>query len=277
MGIIGSGTAETLFSNIKIINMKKDKTISFLLLDHNRPEESRLCLESIKKHCSEIKYKIYFLANGNDENYAQKFFEEGLIDHLIQNKKNNGCGFGTMQLFQTCDTEYAFYVQVDQFMISDLLPRDIEDFCRALEGGKVGHIDVAGDQGNGSFSERALFTSVSFYNAISKEGGGPGPYCHLKWSEESVQDYYRDNEIHFLTTDLIFQNNGKWSQRENPDGSKWRHRTDSKELWMISPPSIKYDYPKFSDEEWKEVLKTQSWEDGKIPKSELEHSFKCFN
>jgi len=256
--------------------MKKDKTISFLLLDYNRPEEARLCLESIKKNCSEIKYKVYFLDNGSDENYARKFLDEGLIDHLIQNKKNNGCGFGTIQLFQACDTEYAFYVQVDQYMISELLPRDIDDFRRALEDEKVGHIDVAGNQGNGVYSERALFTSVSFYNSIPKEGGGPGPYCHLKWSEESVQDHYKDNEIHFLTTPLIFKNNGKWSERQGICGAKYRHRTDTKQLWMLSPPSVKYDYPNFSDREWDEVLKTGTWIGGKIPENELKHSFNCF-
>ena len=39
---------------------------------------------------------------------------------------------------------------------------------------------------------------------------------------------------------------------------------------------MKYVYPKFTDEEWEEVLSTKKWEDGKIPSSEIEHSFTCW-
>ena len=158
-----------------------------------------------------------------------------------------------------------------------LTQESVDGFVKYLTNTpNIGHIDLAGNQGNGVYSERAQFISTSFYRSISKEGGGPGPFAHLKWTEESMQDYYKEANLSFTTTDTVFVNNGKWSVRENPDGSKWRHRTDTKELWMLSPPTRQYEYPKFTKAEWMQVLENKSWPDGQIPEEEKKHSFKCF-
>ena len=54
----------------------------------------------------------------------------------------------------------------------------------------------------------------------------------------------------------------------------WKHRTDTKELWLVKGPvKQKAEFPFLSDEEWQEVLETQKWE-GRIPERELPHSFK---
>ena len=67
-------------------------TSSILILDYNQKEESKTLLESIKANALFDK-KVYFLANGNSEDYAYDYYKDGLIDVLISNKENNGCGF----------------------------------------------------------------------------------------------------------------------------------------------------------------------------------------
>jgi hypothetical protein len=249
---------------------------SILVLDHQRPEESRRCLESLKKH-AKFDNRVTFMSNGGDSSYAFEFFKEGLVDRLISERENLGCGFGTMELFNGARSKHAFYVQSDQFLQGDIFSSDVDKFVEILgTSEKVKHIDLAGNQGNGIFSERALFINVEFYNSIQKDGGGPGPFSHLKWTEESCQDFYKAHGFKFLSTNTLFANNGKISVRENPDGSKWRHRTDTKELWMLSPPTKKYGYPKFSNEEWEKVLEEKIWPDGQIPENEKPHSFNCF-
>jgi len=263
---------------------------SILILDHNQFQEAKILLESIEQ-CARFDKKIYYLANGNTEDYAHEFYRQGLIDVLIVNKKNNGGGFGTMQLFQSCDTEYAFYIQADQYFRRRVTQASVDSWVKVLEEHPTpdktehwqGHkkrgatmiplIDLAGDQGNGQYSERGQFINVDFYNSVPREGGGPGPYHHLEWTENSMQKYIQDKKLEIVVVQpLIIADAGKWAVRESPDGSRWKHRTDTKELWMISPPSEKYVYPEFTDEEWEKAL-SSGWTDGDIPEKDKEHSF----
>ena len=64
-------------------------TSSILILDYNQKEESKTLLESIKANAIFDK-KVYFLANGNSEDYAYENYKDGLIDVLISNKENRG-------------------------------------------------------------------------------------------------------------------------------------------------------------------------------------------
>jgi len=255
---------------------------SILILDHNQHREAKILLESIEQ-CALFDRKVYYLANGNTEDYAYDFYKQGLIDVLIVNKQNNGCGFATMQLFKSCDTKHALYIQADQYFHRVTKQADVDSWAKVLEdnpptnsptGTSVSHIDLAGNQGHGQYSERGHFINVDFYNSIPKEGGGPGPFHHLLWTEESVQNHIRDVGAELVSVQpFVIGDAGKWAVRENPDGSRWKHRTDTKELWMLHPPSEKYVYPKFTDEEWETVIDTRSWLDGDIPEQEKEHSF----
>lgn len=255
---------------------------SILVLDHDQRQEAKILLESIEQ-CALFDKKVYYLANGNTEDYAYDFYKQGLIDVLIVNKKNNGCGFATMQLFQSCDTEHAIYVQADQYFYSKINQQAVDGWAKILsdyspnQSGtetKISHIDLAGNQGRGEYSERGHMINVDFYNSIQKHGGGPGPYHHLEWTEYSMQQYIKKNDLEMVIMQpLIIADAGKWAVRENPDGSRWKHRTDTKELWMISSPIEKYVYPKFTDEEWDQVLHSKSWPDGDIPEEEKDSSF----
>jgi hypothetical protein len=255
---------------------------SILILDHDQRQEASILLESIEQ-CALFDKKVYYLANGNTEDYAYDFYKQGLIDVLIVNKKNNGGGFATMQLFQSCDTEYALYIQADQYFYRKTKQEEVDSWVDALckyptdnpdAETKISHIDLAGNQGHGEYSERGHLINVDFYNSIPKHGGGPGPYHHLEWTEYTMQQHIKQNDLEMVSVQpLAIADAGKWAVRENPDGSKWKHRTDTKELWMLSPPSEKYVYPKFTDREWEKTLEDKSWPDGQIPEGEKEHSF----
>ena len=87
---------------------------SILILDYNQKEESKRLLESIKANAF-FKKKVYFLANGNSEDYAYEYYKDGLIDVLISNKENNGCGFGTMQLLKAVIQSMLFIYSAISF------------------------------------------------------------------------------------------------------------------------------------------------------------------
>lgn len=62
-----------------------------------------------------------------------------------------------MQLFKSCDTEYAFYIQCDQFLQSSITEEHVSGFVKAIEENEqFCYIDLAGDQGHGEYSERVI-------------------------------------------------------------------------------------------------------------------------
>lgn len=260
--------------------------IEYLILDYEREEEARLLLESIEKY-SKFDYTVTFLSNGGDQTYAKKLKEEGLIDKLILNQVNTGSGGGTVQLFAQCETKYAFYIQVDHILAAELNREHINAFIDLVENQGYCYVDLAGDQCHGVYSERAQFINTEFYNSIPKSVGGAGPWHEMPWTEEYVQNYIKDNNLKYKSvyfegdsrhqlgekTKLpVFLNNGKWSYRSNLDGSLWKHKTDTGELWMIKKPTQKFVYPNFTDEEWESAFRGD-WPDGKIPEKNEPHSF----
>ena len=254
--------------------------IEYLILDYQKKFEAEQLLESIKKY-SKFKYSVTFLSNGGKHDYAIEFKKQGLIDNLIINETNTGGGAGTVQLFAQAKTKYALYIQVDQTLSGELGQQSIDSFINLIENENYSYIDLSGDQGRGNYSERAQFMPVKFYNSIPKTIGGPGPWDDMKWTEECVQDFIKNNNLKYKSVSFIDSNNrtipifldaGKWSFRSNPDGSEWKHRTDTKELWMLKKPSQKFSFPRFSENEWEEVLHN-GWQDGKIPEREVKDSF----
>ena len=108
----------------------------------------------------------------------------------------------------------------------------------------------------------------------------------MKWTEWYVQQYFAANNktIDFITTldpddskpreVCFFRDTGKFTVRSNPDGSRWKQRTDTKQLWMLSPPTERFSWPRFTKKDWREVLETQMWPDGKVPFLQKQDSFK---
>lgn len=255
--------------------------ISYLILDFMRPKESSICLESLKQH-SRFPYQVIYLSNGGVQDYVIDHYNKGLIHKLILNKKNTGLGFGTTDLFKICDTRYAIYVQSDQYLRRTFAQDEVEFlisfFDTAKDNKAIKSISLAGDQCQGKYSERAHIIDVNFYNSISnKPNGGAGPYHDIEWNEGYIQRHYETmNYLHYIY-ETLFMDNGCYATRQNPDGSVWTHRTDTKQLKYISGPiNHKFVYPQFTDAEWEQVLRDQSWPEWRVPEKERNNSFIFF-
>lgn len=264
--------------------------ITIAVLDYNRPEEARKALISLREN-AKFAHHILYLDNGSDEisrsslnprdykyRYSAEFLNEDLIDELIVNRKNNGCGAGMEQLYHASRTKYVLLHQVDQFLQYKMEQNFVDNLICALEGREYHCIDLAGNQGCGKFSDRAHLMSRELYLSIPKsvngEFGGPGPFNHLKYTEEFVGDYFVEHNLKIAHLFTPFVDNGKFSVREIGDG-KYKHRCDSKELWILKKPTYRTkEYPPFSNEEWQIALGQQGWPDGKIPEKWIPHSFK---
>jgi len=253
-----------------------------LILDYNRPNELKNLLNSLKENAL-FEKKIVVLNNGGDK-YADKFLKEGLCDRVINNSINIGCGAGTVQLFSQCQSEFAFYIQVDHLLQMQLTQKHIDFFTEKIVFENNYYIDLAGNQGHGNYSERAQFIRRSDYLIAQKDFGGPGPLDNLKWTEESVQDYMKEQGLKFFSfypvpNQLIppFRDCGWDSARENPDGSKWLHNPDTKLLKCLNPPTEIFTFPPLDEEEWEMAINGLWPEGGQVPKQWKGSEFEVWN
>lgn len=269
--------------------MFPEPKVSFLVLDYEKPAESRLLLESLKKHVK-FQHKVIYLHNGW-ANYPQTYLNDSLIDQLIISNDNDGLGIGTKILFANCFSQYAIYVQNDQILGRDFTEEELEYLISFLPYKRdrdettpwVRSIGLAGDPCHGTYSERAHLIETSTYFEWEHEymlpHGGAGPYHDQPWREGYIQSLYKKyNWKHHIYHAPMFIDNGRTAIRQNPDGSTWKHFPDTKQLWLMKGPvKEKFVYPYFTDAEWDEVIKTQRWRDGKIPEQEVKNSFHVWN
>lgn len=258
--------------------------IEYLILDYNRPDEALNLLKSIRANSS-FKYKITYLDNGCGLDYPSKLKNIRLIDNLIINNKNIGCGAGTIQLFAQSFADYVFYIQVDQVQQTIINEEFVLSMIDLIENHGYSYIDLAGDQGHGNYSERAQFISPKFYNSIPKTIGGPGPWSEIKWTEECVQNYIKDNNLNYKSVYAnvygrnypIFGDRGKWSIRQEKDGTVWKHRTDTKTVSIISGDiKMKHTYYPFSENQWNQILSTKECKD-MVPDGWKNHVFQYWS
>ena len=250
--------------------------IEILILDYNRPKELEELLLSIDRFCK-FKKKVVVLNNGG-ERYADVHQTNRLIDKVIHNQINVGCGLGTIQLFSQCESDYAFYIQVDHELIAPIYQADIKNMVEMLEEKGFDYIDCAGDQGQGKYSERAQFINRNYYLSIPKMAGGPGALDDLKWTEECVQEAHPK----FFTIRLPngfppFIDKGKDSVRSNPDGSQWKHHPDTKVVYCLKKPTRKFTFPPLTDNEWNLAIAGKWPKEGYIPKAWADNSFEVWN
>ena len=257
----------------------------FLILAYERQEESRILLESLKQYVKipRQNYWVTYLDNGSQENgEVLSWYKLGLIDQLVLRHHNTGGSWGMVDLCNLCQSEYAFLIQNDQFLVQDINQEVISALISALDRSKI--VDLAGFQaGAGKFSDRASFVRISDYREWTKNLENYGPGYEGKHEDKELNDH-NEGKIQRLfeknnwkvcgTNSIVFGNNGKWSVRQNEDGSIWRHATDTKEQYLLKTPvKERVNYPRFNSEEWDYVLKNQSWPDGQIPEGEKQHSF----
>lgn len=261
--------------------------VSFLVLDFDKPVESRLLLESIRDR-TQFAHKTIYLHNGRrdaGEEYGYQYLRDGLIDQFIQTRVNHGLGVGTRDLFSACFSPWAVYAQNDQILARDFEVAELQEIIgligtKTAAGEEVASVSLAGPVcGEGVYTERAHLISAGFYRHMEMNVGlpcgGAGPYHHEPWREGAIQRYYKDNGYTHLTSRrALFMDNGREAKRQNPDGSRWMHYPDTKSLFLLSGPvTERYIYPYLTEQEWDQVIATQSWPPGQIPEREKGNSF----
>lgn len=263
----------------------KEPQVSFLVLDFQKEIESYLCLKSIKKYVK-FPYKVIYLHNGKSD-YCNKFYNEGLVDTLINTKENQGLGISTRDLIAICQSEFFIYLQNDQYIARDFLQEELNSMLWKLNTinqyeQNISSISLAGSPcGKDIYSERCHIMRTRDYKKWEDQEllghHGAGPYHEGEWREAQIQKIYKEeHRIHYEWPQPLVADNGVFAVRENKDKSIWAHRTDLKSLFNIVKPTEKNSvYPKFTDEEWNLALGV-GWPDGKIPESELPHSFECW-
>lgn len=260
--------------------------INILVLNYAKPRETELCLRSIKKFCN-FDHRVILLNNGyRDPEIIHGFFYNGLIDFLINEPENKGGGFGTVRLFEESqsdgDANYSLWIENDCEIAGPITQNEINSWIEAVNYQNYKCLDLTGGIcGANVYSGRSFFINTEFYNSIpkfelSETGeklyGGPGPFNHVKYLEQFIQEYFKENNYNIAHIRAI-KDNGYSSIRENPDGSQFIHRPDTKELKVLKYPTEKYIYPKWSSREWSEVLQTKNWPDWQIPENERADSF----
>lgn len=256
--------------------------ISVGILDFNRPKEAELLLHSLKKNLK-CPAEIVYISNGGEQDYVIDFYKNGMIDKLVLNSKNHGCGIGMRQIFESCSNDWVICVQVDQWLAHEITEMTAQSMVTILEtNDKLFHFDLSGNQGHGAYSERAHLVNRKKYLAIEgidKIVGGPGPYADQQWTENYVQEHMFKNGLTFAVAQpTFFADNGKVSIRDYPCGGRLALNTDDKKLFILKPLSKRTDFPNLllTDAEWEKILKNE-WVNGDIPEQYKDSSFTAWN
>lgn len=248
--------------------------LTVAVLDFRKPNETRLCLESVKQRIK-VPHRVVYYHNGPAE-HAYQFYTEGLVDLFLQSRINNGLGVGTRDLLAAVSTPYFIYLQNDQVIARDLTQPELDALIGTLgsflddQRTQILSISLAGPVGgSGVYSERCHIMETAFYREMEQchrlPVGGAGPWSHLQWREEAIQRYYNRQEFTHLTSwrPLVYDR-GIWTVRDNPCGGRVRMRTDTKAVWWEVPPKEPYVFPEHSPAEW-EIAIAGEWPAGRIP------------
>lgn len=259
-------------------NLENKYDLSFLILDYNRPNELEMVINSIRKYVK-VNYQVIVHANGGEQKYHYEMYNAGLINKLILNKENNGAGYGAVDLFNYCNTEYGFYIEGDQTFIRNFEKKELESWISKIEKEGYEFVSPIGAATQGNFSQRAFFTNTISYRKLALEMpcGGPGPYSARETNESFTQKYLQKNKKLVNIDPPLCMDMGCFSYNTNPDGSEWLHRTDTKNHWLVKGPvKEKHVYPQFNDIEWAKVLEEQKW-NGDVPEKLKSCSFVHWN
>lgn len=267
----------------------KDPVLTVACLDYAKPLESRLCLESIKRHVL-VPHKVVFCDNGSGEDYPLSFVREGLVDQLIVNRDSTGLGLGTRDIMNASFSPYTIMMQNDQLFSRDLTQTDFDALTSQLgkdtSEGKIASINLAGKIApTNTYAERSHLLFTTFYKQMERNGElgyhGAGKWHDGVWREAQIQAIYKAQGLIHWTPPTVqwVQDNGVYAVRDmGIEGGVFLHRTDLKKCWVIVPPIGPKNpaYPKMTETEF-ELAKRGEWEDGRIPEIETKDSFDCWS
>lgn len=257
-----------------------NKEISFLIVDFNRPNESRLLVESLHKHVKFENYEVIFYSNGGIQDYVIDFYKKGLITRLILNQKNDGIGMAQPRLIEFCQTDYFINVQCDRYMSRDFSLEELNSMKHTFDDNKkLGAIDFCF---NNIFSENAYMMNTNFACKVpNHKGGGPGPFYFLgEGSETSTYNWIIKNKLEVKKWPYkLFDDSGMYAVQELPCGGIFKKRTDTQQLTIIKKPLKKYnEVPglRISDKEWEQIL-NGTYINGTIPDGHKKDVFFYFS
>lgn len=256
--------------------MNSQNELTVAVLDYLKPQETEACLLSIRDNLL-VPHTTVLLDNGGASNYAWDLYKQGLCDTLISKRESLGGGVGQTDLFRWVDTKYTLFVQQDQVLETPINEALFEYMKARLSQGACRCIDLNGDQSNrGVWTDRAHLMETDFFNSLAPfPNGGPGPLHHLRWNENYLQEVFARPENQILHLGRYFRDAGVWTVRTQPDGSRVRMRTDTKQVWWETTPTEKFVFPDMDAEEWQLAFEGK-WMGGTVPKAYQPHSFNCW-
>ncbi len=246
-------------------NLENKYDLSFLILDFNREKELRSVLDHLRLN-AQFNYQVICHANGGEQSYHYELYKEGKIHKLVLGSKNNGAGFGSVDLWNLCNTDYAIYLESDQILGRQITDKELKSWIKLYNSNpKIKFLNLIGRDTNFEFSQRCFFSNTSFYRQLALElpCGGPGPYVHLGSNEGYTQKYLTDNGfINFSIPQQAFINVGQNAFFESKDGCVYLHKTDLMTCTLVSGiPTIRPEYYQFSDEQWQKIFETKECKD----------------
>ncbi len=257
-------------------NLENKYDLSFLILDFNREKELRTVLDHIQLN-AKFNYQIIVNANGGQQQYHWDLYKEKKINKLLLNSGNGGAGFGCVELWNNCNTDYGLFLESDQVLCRQVNDKELKSWIKAYNSNpKIKFLNLIGHDTNFEFSQRCFFANTLFYRQLALElpCGGPGPYISRGSNEGYTQKYLSDNQLINFTIPQAFINVGQNAFTETEDGCIFLHKTDLMTCTLVSGvPRIKPDYYKFSDEQWAKILETKECKDV-IPEGWAKGQFK---
>lgn len=247
---------------------------SILILAFERPEETRILLNSIKRHIKFDRYEIILYVNGGESSPFWEMYKEGLIDKIIISRENQGSGVGTVSLIKACATNLFIYLQNDNYFIKDITQDHIDWINKAKSEKIVGGFDLTGLVPNHhKFSERAFISWRKYYIGNRHLGvGGTGPYSYIEGSEPAFTSLLDETGKKMIPFHGFVGDSGKYSVVQLPCGGVLKRRCDTQELLIQTQPKEKTPIFNISDSEWDIILAGQ-WDDWRIPEKSKEWVF----
>lgn len=256
------------------------KECSILVLDFLRPNETRMCLESLRRHVKFDNYEIILFVNGCQHDYAFDFYKQGLCDKLIVSRANEGIPFAEMRLVDFCNTEYFIFTCNDNVLLRDVSQGEFDEMKKALNKPNAGLINYAHVN---PWSEKFFMMKRDLYLKIEGfTGGGCGPHRDQPiTSEMTIHKFMDDNNLEFIHWEKLKPNLlgdiARYSMQETATGGIYRWRTDTQQFWWLRAPARpepeSFD---FTDEEWATIM-SGKWRGGTIPVNKNKWTFFFFS
>ena len=117
---------EVLETNIEFVQKKKC-LVSIVMLTYNQLEDTKLCVESLFKHTTDVNYELIFVDNGSTKDDTKTYLETLKKEHsnikTIYNEENLGFACANNQGIEISEGEYVLLLNNDVILTDGWLSR----------------------------------------------------------------------------------------------------------------------------------------------------------